>query len=229
MKKLSFLIVSLILSLNIANASDLISKASNGVLNENSLGVKKLSDEEMKSVVGGWHFDTQSIKLDYNNLYDSKIGYKGIFGIASINVNLLPDTNDPLPQDYYFKINYTHQWTPKRWENTYENHHNFGNFTFSFCKKIDSNPDNDNFVMQYNPNTNKYEQAIYNVKMQYKRENGEEKVYFVGQNTADAQILSRLNIRMDAPEDYNIFVSLIRFEHAITREQTRNRFGVSLP
>ena len=51
MKKLSFLIVGLILSLNIANASDLISKASNGVLNENSLGVKKLSDEELLKLV----------------------------------------------------------------------------------------------------------------------------------------------------------------------------------
>ena len=53
MKKLSFLIVGLILSLNIANASDLISKASNGVLNENSLGVKKLSYEEMRWVKCG--------------------------------------------------------------------------------------------------------------------------------------------------------------------------------
>ena len=66
MKKLSFLIVSLILSLNIANASDLISKASNGVLNENSLGVKKLSDEEMKSVVGGWFDFQRASRYDFS-------------------------------------------------------------------------------------------------------------------------------------------------------------------
>ena len=54
MKKLFFLLFGLFLSLNLSYASDLISKASNGVLNENSLGVKKLSDEEMKQVKGGY-------------------------------------------------------------------------------------------------------------------------------------------------------------------------------
>ena len=53
MKKLFFLLFGLFLSLNLSYASDLISKASNGVLNENSLGVKKLSDEEMRWVKGG--------------------------------------------------------------------------------------------------------------------------------------------------------------------------------
>ncbi len=54
MKKLFFLLFGLFLSLNLSYASDLISKASNGVLNENSLGVKKLSDEEMRQVKGGY-------------------------------------------------------------------------------------------------------------------------------------------------------------------------------
>ena len=45
MKKLFFIATSLIFSLNLANASDLLFKATNGTL---SLGVKKLSDEEMK-------------------------------------------------------------------------------------------------------------------------------------------------------------------------------------
>ena len=56
MKKLFFLLFGLFLSLNLSYASDLISKASNGVLNENSLGVKKLSDEEMRQVKGGVKF-----------------------------------------------------------------------------------------------------------------------------------------------------------------------------
>lgn len=56
MKKLFFIATSLILSFNLANASDLLFKATNGTLSENSLGVKKLSDEEMKRVVGGLYY-----------------------------------------------------------------------------------------------------------------------------------------------------------------------------
>lgn len=55
MKKLVFITFGLIFSLNLANASDLLFKATNGTLSENSLGVKKLSDEEMKKVLGGYY------------------------------------------------------------------------------------------------------------------------------------------------------------------------------
>ena len=54
MKKFLFVVVSLFLSLTFANANDLLFKASNGALNQNSLGVKKLSDEEMAQVRGGY-------------------------------------------------------------------------------------------------------------------------------------------------------------------------------
>ena len=47
MKKILFVVVGLFLSINFANANDLLFKASNGALNQNSLGVKKLTDEEM--------------------------------------------------------------------------------------------------------------------------------------------------------------------------------------
>ncbi|TLD80688.1 hypothetical protein LS70_008955 [Helicobacter sp. MIT 11-5569] len=53
MKKL---LATLFLSLALvssAYATDLIALATNGKMNENSLGVKVLSDDEMKKVVGG--------------------------------------------------------------------------------------------------------------------------------------------------------------------------------
>lgn len=53
MKKLAFIATSFIFSLTLANASDLLFKATNDTLSENSLGVKKLSDEEMRQVKGG--------------------------------------------------------------------------------------------------------------------------------------------------------------------------------
>ena len=58
------------MSLNLSYASDLISKASNGVLNENSLGVKKLSDEEMKQVKGGVEF----YRFMKNDIYGNQSG-----------------------------------------------------------------------------------------------------------------------------------------------------------
>ena len=54
MKKFLFVVVSLFLSLTFANANDLLFKASNGALNQNSLGVKKLTDDELRGVVGGY-------------------------------------------------------------------------------------------------------------------------------------------------------------------------------
>ncbi len=53
MKKFLFVMASLFLSLTLANANDLLFKASSGALNQNSVGVKKLTDEEMTQVKGG--------------------------------------------------------------------------------------------------------------------------------------------------------------------------------
>lgn len=53
MKKLFFIIANLFISLNLAYANDLLFKASNGALNQNSAGVKKLNDNEMAQVKGG--------------------------------------------------------------------------------------------------------------------------------------------------------------------------------
>ena len=54
MKRLLFVVAGLLVSLNLAYANDLLFKASNGALNQNSVGVKKLNDEELKGVVGGY-------------------------------------------------------------------------------------------------------------------------------------------------------------------------------
>ena len=54
MKRLLCIVASLFVSLNLAYANDLLFKASNGALNQNSVGVKKLNDEELKGVVGGY-------------------------------------------------------------------------------------------------------------------------------------------------------------------------------
>ena len=105
MKKLFFLLFGLFLSLNLSYASDLISKASNGVLNENSLGVKKLSDEEMKSVVGGWHFVGGPIG-DYSSLRYDKWG-NVVSGVVRATGRLYPDPEDSAWwQKAYLKICY---------------------------------------------------------------------------------------------------------------------------
>lgn len=53
MKRLLFVVAGLLVSLNLAYANDLLFKASNGALNQNSVGVKKLTDKEMAQVKGG--------------------------------------------------------------------------------------------------------------------------------------------------------------------------------
>ncbi len=53
MKRLLFVMAGLFVSLNLAYANDLLFKASNGALNQNSVGVKKLTDKEMAQVKGG--------------------------------------------------------------------------------------------------------------------------------------------------------------------------------
>ena len=54
MKRLLFVVAGLLVCLNLAYANDLLFKASNGALNQNSVGVKKLNDDELKGVVGGY-------------------------------------------------------------------------------------------------------------------------------------------------------------------------------
>ncbi|TLD79676.1 hypothetical protein LS70_009800 [Helicobacter sp. MIT 11-5569] len=54
-----------------AYATDLIALATNGKVNENSLGVKVLSDDEMKKVVGG----ATILKHLYGNTYEYYIPY----------------------------------------------------------------------------------------------------------------------------------------------------------
>ena len=53
MKRLLFVVAGLLVCLNLAYANDLLFKASNGALNQNSVGVKKLTDKEMAQVKGG--------------------------------------------------------------------------------------------------------------------------------------------------------------------------------
>ena len=53
MKRLLCIVAGLFVSLNLAYANDLLFKASNGALNQNSVGVKKLTDKEMAQVKGG--------------------------------------------------------------------------------------------------------------------------------------------------------------------------------
>ena len=76
MKKFLFVVVSLFLSLNFANANDLLFKASNGALNQNSLGVKKLSDEEMAQVRGGL------IVSFYNGYFERQNAYTAFFTLS---------------------------------------------------------------------------------------------------------------------------------------------------
>ena len=65
MKKLFFVVVGLFLSLNFANANDLLFKASNGALNQNSVGVKKLDETELMQVKGGWFGFQRRTDLDF--------------------------------------------------------------------------------------------------------------------------------------------------------------------
>ena len=79
MKKFLFVVVSLFLSLTFANANDLLFKASNGALNQNSLGVKKLTDEEMTQVRGGWFSFQRAPGLDFYNSVRDKSGFLRIY------------------------------------------------------------------------------------------------------------------------------------------------------
>ena len=94
MKKFLFVVVSLFLSLNFANANDLLFKASNGALNQNSLGVKKLSDEEMAQVRGGTYISRIAGNFVCLNRYGQRMWYKEYYEIK-------PSSNDK-PAMYSF-------------------------------------------------------------------------------------------------------------------------------
>ena len=66
MKRLLFVVVGLLVSLNLAYANDLLFKASNGALNQNSVGVKKLTDKEMAQVKGGLYISFSRGYHDYD-------------------------------------------------------------------------------------------------------------------------------------------------------------------
>ena len=85
MKKFLFVMASLFLSLTLANANDLLFKASNGALNQNSAGVKKLTDEEMTQVKGGTYLYTQQPAGQYlcTNRYGERIWYKEYYAVVA--------------------------------------------------------------------------------------------------------------------------------------------------
>ncbi len=87
MKRLLFVVVGLLVSLNLAYANDLLLKASNGALNQNSVGVKKLTDKEMAQVKGGLEL---SYFFEPNGHYGSEIGLIDRNGrVLSYSVNYI--------------------------------------------------------------------------------------------------------------------------------------------
>ena len=65
MKRLLFVVAGLLVSLNLAYANDLLFKASNGALNQNSVGVKKLTETELIQVKAGWFGFERDSSLDF--------------------------------------------------------------------------------------------------------------------------------------------------------------------
>ena len=77
MKRLLFVVAGLLVCLNLAYANDLLFKASNGALNQNSVGVKKLTETELMQVKAGWQwfgFERNS-KLDFIQKQNGRIIY----------------------------------------------------------------------------------------------------------------------------------------------------------
>ena len=73
MKRLLCIVAGLFVSLNLAYANDLLFKASNGALNQNSVGVKKLTDKEMAQVKGGLNYSGEYNQYRYTNSYGQVI------------------------------------------------------------------------------------------------------------------------------------------------------------
>ena len=74
MKKIVFVALLSGVFLGSALADDLLAKASNGTLSENSPGVKKLSNAEMAEVVGGYYL-WQSPKYNSGSAYSHTYNY----------------------------------------------------------------------------------------------------------------------------------------------------------
>ena len=135
MKRLLFVVAGLLVSLNLAYANDLLFKASNGALNQNSIGVKKLTDEEMAQVKGGYfrvpYLDTSTRRYwlitddfyaSWNNGYIAptagtatvrdKMGYSGIYVV----ILGIQNSSNRLTYDYSFIAYDTHSKTPMSME-----------------------------------------------------------------------------------------------------------------
>ncbi|WP_245892458.1 hypothetical protein [Helicobacter valdiviensis] len=95
-----------------ANATDLISLATNGKANESSLGVKALSNQEMNEIVGGAYVNRKFIK-QYGVVNNSgqNIRYTAYYPITlenyidSIYINLLPNEIGAVETTYNFRTN----------------------------------------------------------------------------------------------------------------------------
>ena len=75
MKRLLFVMAGLLVSLNLAYANDLLFKASNGALNQNSVGVKKLDETELMQVKAGWFGFQRAPGLDFFSSVRDKSGF----------------------------------------------------------------------------------------------------------------------------------------------------------
>ncbi len=75
MKRLLFVVAGLLVSLNLAYANDLLFKASNGALNQNSVGVKKLTETELMQVKAGWFGFQRAPGFDFHSGSYSSYAY----------------------------------------------------------------------------------------------------------------------------------------------------------
>ena len=99
MKRLLFVVAGLLVSLNLAYANDLLFKASNGALNQNSVGVKKLTDKEMAQVKGGTYMFIErpyiAGQFISTNRYGQRVWYKEYYLI-------IPTQNDTPAMHSFF-------------------------------------------------------------------------------------------------------------------------------
>ena len=110
MKRLLFVMAGLLVSLNLAYANDLLFKASNGALNQNSAGVKKLTDEEMAQVKGGLHLSNFFVNGRKGNEYISANTQTGQIMYYSISYRIILDKTEAGLQAIH---NYDMLGTPK--------------------------------------------------------------------------------------------------------------------
>ena len=114
MKKLLLTLSVIAGLLNNAFAIDLISVATNGKSNENSLGVKTLNNQEMSEVIGGASLIRKFIK-DYGIVSNSgqNISYTAYYKIDEISyadkayINLLSNEIGAVEVTYDFRTNKT--------------------------------------------------------------------------------------------------------------------------